>query len=154
VRRVLAAIAAIALLTTLGIGTASASATRIFQLTLTGDQEVTATCAPPEVCGDPDASARMILIVNPNTDTVCFLTRWQDIDGTVFAAHIHNGPAGTIAAPVVTLFTGTFGGSGQLRGCVPGGGWTDDIIADPTGFYVNIHSTPDYPGGAVRAQLA
>ena len=30
--------------------------------------------------------------------------------------------------------------------------FADDIVANPSGFYVNIHSTV-YPAGAVRAQL-
>jgi hypothetical protein len=104
------------------------------------------------VCGDPDASGEMILIVNPNNDTVCFLTRWRNIDGTVVAAHIHNGVAGVPAGVVVPLFAGQFAGTDQLRGCVAGNGWTDDINANPAGFYVNIHSTT-FPAGAIRAQL-
>jgi hypothetical protein len=155
-RRLLAAMAALALLGSIGLGSvsaASANAVEVYRLALSGDQEATPTCAPPEICGDPDASAAMILIVNPNTDTVCFLTQWRDIDGTVVAAHIHNGVAGVAAGVVVPLFSGTFEGSDQLRGCVAGLGWTDDINANPAGFYVNIHSTV-YPLGAVRAQLA
>ena len=154
-RRLIAAIAGIALLSTLAIGTVSAASTnstQIYRLILTGDQEATPTCAPPEICGDPDAIGQMILIVNPNTDVVCFLTRWQDIDGTVVAAHIHNGVAGVPAGVVVPLFAGAFEGTDQLRGCVAGLGWTDDINANPAGFYVNIHSTVFQPG-AIRAQL-
>ena len=39
-------------------------------LHLTGDQEATATCAPPTVCGDPDASAKAVVIVLPRKDVV------------------------------------------------------------------------------------
>jgi hypothetical protein len=153
--RLLAMLAVIGLLTSLGAGTAAAAspnATQIYRVALTGDQEATPTCAPPTVCGDPDAGGAMILIVNTNTDTVCFLARWSDIDGTVVAAHIHNGVAGVPAGVVVPLFAGTFDGTDQLRGCVAGLGWTDDINANPSGFYVNVHSTV-YPAGAIRAQL-
>jgi hypothetical protein len=154
-RRLVATLAGITLLCALAIGTASAAstnATQIYRLTLTGDQEATPTCAPPDVCGDPDAIGQMILVVNPNSDVVCFLARWQDIDGTVVAAHIHNGVSGVPAGVVVPLFAGTFEGTDQLRGCVAGLGWTDDINANPAGFYVNIHSTIFQPG-AIRAQL-
>ena len=154
--RLLALLAAIGLIASLGAGSASAAspnATQIYRLSLSGDQEATPTCAPPTVCGDPDASGEMILIVNPNTDTVCFLTRWRDIDGTVVAAHIHNGVAGVPAGVVVPLFAGAFDGSDQLRGCVAGMGWTDDINANPAGFYVNIHSVPLFGPGAIRGQL-
>jgi hypothetical protein len=27
------------------------------------------------------------------------------------------------------------------------------IRKDPTAYYVNVHSTPNFPGGAVRGQL-
>ena len=153
--RMLAMLAVIGLIASLGAGAASAAppqATQVYRLSLTGDQEATPTCAPPEICGDPDASGEMIVIVNPNTDTVCFLTRWRGIDGTVTAAHIHNGVVGVPAGVVVPLFAGEFAGTAQLRGCVAGNGMTDDINANPAGFYVNIHSTA-FPPGAIRAQL-
>jgi hypothetical protein len=153
--RLLAVLATVGLIASLGAGAAAAAApqaTEVYRLSLTGDQEATATCAPPAVCGDPDASGEMILIVNPNNDTVCFLTRWRNIDGTVVAAHIHNGVAGVPAGVVVPLFAGQFAGTDKLRGCVAGNSWTDDINANPAGFYVNIHSTT-FPAGAIRAQL-
>jgi hypothetical protein len=153
--RLVTVLAMIGLLGSLGAGAVSAAppnATQIYKVFMTGDQEATPTCAPPDVCGDPDASGAMLIVVNPNTDTVCFLTRWSDIDGTVVAAHIHNGAVGVPAGVVVPLFAGSFGGSDRLRGCVPGFGWTDDINANPAGFYVNIHSTV-YPAGAIRGQL-
>ena len=153
--RMLAVLAAAGLIASLSAGAASAAppqATQVYRLSLTGDQEATPTCAPPAVCGDPDAVGQMILIVNPNTDRVCFLTRWTGIDGTVTAAHIHDGVVGVPAGVVVPLFAGAFEGSDQLRGCVAGNGMTDDINANPSGFYVNIHSTT-YPAGAIRAQL-
>jgi hypothetical protein len=147
-------LAALALLVSLS-GTAFAgsdSRTGVIRVTLTGDQEATATCAPPDVCGDPDALGGMILILNPTMDTVCFLTRWTDIDGTVVAAHIHLAPAGVPGGVVVPLFAGSFESSDQLRGCVSANGLADDILADPGAYYVNIHSTV-YPAGAIRAQL-
>ena len=145
-------LAAIALLFAL-TGSASAAGTGVFRLTLTGDQEATATCAPPAVCGDPDAVAAMILIVNPNRDTVCFLTKWSNIDGTVVAAHIHLAPVGVPGAVVIPLFSGQFAGTDQLRGCVSANGLAGDILANPSAYYVNIHSAPNYPAGAVRTQL-
>ena len=134
-------------------GPASAAPTGVLRLTLTGDQEATPTCAPPDVCGDPDAIGGMILIINPNNDTVCFLTRWTGIDGTVVAAHIHLAPVGVPGAVVIPLFSGTFDGTDQLRGCVDANGLADAILANPSAYYVNIHSSPNYPGGAIRSQL-
>ena len=149
-RRLLPLLAALALLLTV-VSPAAAARTGVFRLALTGDQEATATCAPPMVCGDPDAFAAMILIVNPNRDTVCFLTKWWNIDGTVVAAHIHPAPRGVAGPVAVPLFAGSFAGTAKTRGCVSAMGLADDILANPAGYYVNIHSTT-FPPGAVRAQ--
>jgi CHRD domain-containing protein len=152
-RAVIALVAALALLVSLSVGAVAAKGrTEVFRLTLTGTQEATPTCAPPRVCGDPDAVARMILIVNPKRDSVCFVTKWTRIDGTVIAAHIHRAPRGVPGPVVVPLFSGTFAGTDRLRGCVSANGLASAIIANPSAYYANIHSTV-YPGGAVRAQL-
>ena len=151
-RRLLPLLAALALLLTVAVSPAAAARTGVFRLALTGNQEATATCAPPAVCGDPDAFAAMILIVNPNRDTVCFLTKWSNIDGTVVAAHIHPAPRGVPGPVAVPLFSGSFAGTDMTRGCVPALGLADDILANPASYYVNIHSTV-FPAGAVRAQI-
>ena len=150
-RTTLAMLSALMLLLGVALTPASA-ATGVFRLTLTGDQEATPTCSPPDVCGDPDAVGAAILIVNPVRDTVCFLARWSAIDGTVVAAHIHLAPEGEPGAVVVPLFAGTFDGTDMTRGCVSANGLADDIVADPSSYYINIHSTV-YQPGAIRAQL-
>jgi hypothetical protein len=152
-RVLLPLIAALALLSaSVAPISAAGSATGVVQLVLTGSQEATATCAPPTVCGDPNAVAQMILIVNPNRDTVCFLTKWFDIDGTVVAAHIHLAPVGVPGDVKVPLFSGAFEGTDMLRGCVLANGFASAILANPSAYYVNIHSDV-WPAGAVRAQL-
>ena len=150
-RTTLAMLSALMLLLGVALTPASA-ATGVFRLTLTGDQEATPTCSPPDVCGDPDAVGAAILIVNPVRDTVCFLARWSGIDGSVVAAHIHLAPEGEPGAVVVPLFAGTFDGTDMTRGCVSANGLADDILADPSSYYINIHSTV-YQPGAIRAQL-
>jgi hypothetical protein len=153
-RPVIALFAALAIVLTITASSVSAGGphARVFLLHLTGDQEATPTCAPPTVCGDPDAVANMVLLVLPRQDVVCFVTKWRDIDGTVVAAHIHPAPVGVPGPVAVPLFSGTFAGTDRARGCVSGQGFADDIVANPSGFYVNIHSSV-YPAGAVRAQL-
>ena len=150
-RTTLAMLSALILLLGITITPVSA-ATGVFRLSLTGDQEATPTCSPPELCGDPDAVGAAILIVNPVRDTVCFLSRWAGIDGTVVAAHIHLAPEGSPGGVVVPLFAGTFEGTDMTRGCVSANGLSDDILADPANYYINIHSTV-YQPGAIRAQL-
>ena len=118
----------------------------VFRIALTGAQEIGG--------GDPDASARAIVIAIPATDTICFLAEWSGIDGTVTASHIHAAPAGVNGAVVVPLFVGaSFGSAGKARGCVPANGLAADIVANPSAYYMNIHSTV-FPAGAVRGQLA
>jgi hypothetical protein len=61
-----------------------------------------------------------------------------------------------VAGPVVvTLFTGTFGGTAAVSGCATGvdRGLIKAIRQDASAYYVNVHSTPDFPGGAIRGQL-
>ena len=121
---------------------------RPLSTTLTGAEE-----APGS--GDPDASGQARLRLNQGQNEVCFDISWADIDGTVFAGHIHVAPAGDPGPIVVPLFAGSFAGTDSVSGCV------QDVDAelikairhDPTAYYVNVHSRPNFPGGAVRGQL-
>lgn len=73
-----------------------------------------------------------------------------------FAGHIHAAPAGVNGPVVVTLFNGP---DTNRRLIVQAARLTVDattaagICADPAAFYVNYH-TRDFPGGAIRGQLA
>ena len=82
----------------------------------------------------------------------CFRASWSSIDGTVVAAHIHPAPVGVPGPVAIPLFSGTFAGTDSTSGCVSANGLAAAIIANPSGYYVNIHTTVS-PPGAVRAQL-
>jgi len=125
-----------------------------FTVPMTGNQEVTPTCAPPNVCGDPDATGTAVLRLFPGHKTVCYDLTWAGIDGTVQAAHIHIGPRGVAGPIVVGLFMGeSFSGTDSDSGCVSADSRTiARIIANPAGYYVNVHSSV-YPAGAIRGQL-
>jgi hypothetical protein len=117
---------------------------------LTGAQE-----APGP--GDPDASGTAAIQLNQGQGTVCFQLAWEDIDGEVFAAHIHVAPPGDPGPIVVDLFVNaSFAGTDSASGCTTG--VDRDLIKairqDPGAYYVNVHSTPDFPGGAIRGQLS
>lgn len=143
----LAAITALAVLVTGGAVWADQSG-RPLATPLTGAAEVPGP-------GDSDASGRASIALNQGLGTVCFDVSWADVDGTVFASHIHLGTADVAGPVVVTLFAGSFAGTDSASGCVED--VDRDLIKairqDPSAYYVNVHSTPNFPGGAVRGQL-
>jgi hypothetical protein len=120
---------------------------RPLSTTMTGAEE-----APGP--GDADATGQADLRLNQGQRRVCFDLSWTGIDGTVFAAHIHRAPPGSPGPIVVPLFEGTFAGTDSASGCVP----ADRVLVkairkDPSAYYVNVHSLPDFPNGAIRGQL-
>ena len=148
-RRLVALVAAVAVAVVVSAGAVGAAeAGRPFATTLTGAAEVPGP-------GDPDASGSAAIVLNQGLGTVCFDVSWENVDGTVFASHIHEALAGVAGPVVVTLFTGAFGGTDAVSGCTTG--VDRDLIKairqDPSAYYVNVHSTPDFPAGAVRGQL-
>jgi len=162
---IIAAALAATLALALGAATASADSQRAMavKVTMTGDQEVFGganPCAPPTVCGDPDATGTAKIQIVPALDRVCFRLEWSGIDGSVWGAHIH-GPATTQqAAPIRVPFlmrtpgaADNLAGTDSLSGCLSSPEWADAITADPSSFYVNVHSTV-YGPGAIRAQLS
>jgi hypothetical protein len=101
--------------------------------------------------GDPDGSGSASITVDPDTGEVCWDLTVENI-ADVTASHIHVGAAGEDGDVVVPLDVDGF--SGTSDGCVDASDADlDAIVADPAGFYVNIH-TEDYPAGAIRGQLA
>ncbi len=110
---------------------------------LTGSQEVPGP-------GDPDGSGRAEITVVDATDNICYDIEVRNI-APATAAHIHRGAPGEAGPPVVTLEAPS---DGDAKGCIAApGALADEINANPAAFYVNIHNS-EFPGGAVRGQLA
>lgn len=89
-------------------------------------------------------------------NTVSFKITVNNPEQEVFVAgHIHQAPVGVNGAIVVPLFEGASFDDAHLKleGTVDA---PPDIAAalleDPSGFYVNLHTTQD-PQGAMRGQL-
>jgi hypothetical protein len=128
--------------------TEDGSGRAVFVSFLTGGQEVNAAGEPNQ--GDPDGSAIARVRLAPARERVCINTDVQNVDPLVLA-HIHQGAAGANGLVVVD-FTSLINGS-AVKGCVTASADViAAIIANPAGYYVNIHSEAFRPG-AVRGQL-
>jgi hypothetical protein len=150
----LAAALVTGLLLVLTTATVTADSQRAFtaKLTLTGAAEVPGP-------GDPDAVGTAKVQIVPALDRVCVRIDWTGIDGQVWGAHIH-GPASTtesagILVPLLMLTPGAadnLSGTDSLDVCVTDAD-ADAIAANPSAYYLNVHSFPDFNPGAIRAQL-
>jgi hypothetical protein len=121
---------------------AAVSAQTTLTTTLRGAEEV-----PPP--GDPDASGFATVTIQGTTITYSILVNGIT---TPTVAHIHRGAFG-VPGPVVVDLNPSFGAgctSGTVMSVDPS--LINEILANPAGFYVNVHST-EFPGGAVRGQL-
>jgi CHRD domain len=123
---------------------ASGGRATVLAASLSGAQEVPGP-------GDPDGSGRAL--VRLSGDQACFLLTWSRITAPV-AAHIHVGRRGVRGAVVVPFFQDQLPDTlNAVAGCAPAApAVVDAIVADPRGYYVNIHTT-EFPDGAIRGQL-
>ena len=101
--------------------------------------------------GDADGTGSSVVRIDPSTNTVHWAILVENI-GAPVAAHIHRGGA-DVAGPVIVNFAPVFS-NGAAAGSVTAvaSSIIDEILANPAGYYVNVH-TGDFPGGAVRGQL-
>jgi len=98
--------------------------------------------------GDPDGTGSAAVVIDLDTSEVCFTITSDGIDPVV-AAHIHEGGADVAGGVVVDFdWPNSLG-----DGCVTGdAAVVAAIVADPSGYYVNVH-TGLFPAGAIRGQL-
>ena len=114
-----------------------------YHANLTGGQEV------PNP-GDPDGSGRFEVSIADRVDQFCY--EFKDVRniGASTAAHLHRGAAGVAGPVVVPLDPPT---DGHSKGCKDvSEAIADEIKANPSDFYVNVHNA-EFPGGAIRGQL-
>ena len=100
--------------------------------------------------GDIDGTGTFSATVNPGQTKVCYTLSVAKID-TATMAHIHRGAAG-VAGPVVIALKAPAGGKSMACAVVTRD-LAKDLIANPEGFYVNVHNAA-FPAGAVRGQLS
>jgi hypothetical protein len=103
--------------------------------------------------GDPDGSGTASIVLDPEAGTACWTLTVENIE-PVEQSHIHIGAEGESGDVVVPLDIDGFEGSSE--GCtdpMEDAAILQEIIDNPAGYYVNVH-TADFPPGAIRGQLA
>ncbi|CAA9502274.1 MAG: hypothetical protein AVDCRST_MAG67-2026 [uncultured Solirubrobacteraceae bacterium] len=137
----------------------------ILEASLDGRQEVKTGATNRGLAGDPNGRGEAYVFgIDGDTKTLCYVLKVAKIQLVEpgMAAHIHEGAAGE-NGPVVANLARPFDGDaadclteGEIlpngAGAFPTGETVADILANPSGYYVNVHN-PQYPGGAIRGQL-
>ena len=136
---------------------------RTFNLTMLGANEPNASGQLGQ--GDPDGVAVGSVTLDPGTDMVTWDFNYENISGAAISGfHIH-GPNATpttnvgifIGFPLSTTAVPSGRQTGMLMSdAIPDiGSRIDQVLANPSGFYLNLHSSGagGFPGGAVRATV-
>lgn len=102
--------------------------------------------------GDPDGTGTATIRLRAGQGQACFTLSVSNIVLPAIGAHIHIGTAAQAGDIVVALKPPD--ASGTSSGCVAANRTlVAAILANPSGYYVNVHTT-DFPGGAIRGQLS
>lgn len=106
----------------------------------------------PVWSGDPDGAGSALITINLGQREVCWHTTVTNIALPATASHIHQAAPG-IRGPIVIALSPP-GTDGTATGCRDGidKDLLKQIMTNPEGFYVNVHTT-DFPAGAIRGQL-
>jgi hypothetical protein len=123
-----------------------------------GDEAVTLSAADfsgaAEVPGPGDTDATGTVERLEITDgQLCVTFAVANLDDPATAAHVHRGTSDVAGDVVVNLGPPADAAGGSWDACVAiDDAAASEIEADPTGFYLNVH-TAAFPDGAARAQL-
>ena len=101
--------------------------------------------------GDPDGMGHAMLKVDAAKNQICYDLMVEKIAPATMA-HIHKAAAdasGPVAVPLTKP-----GADGKVSACATAApDVIKDILANPGGYYVNVHNA-EFGGGAVRGQLS
>lgn len=134
-------VAALSLLATLALAGMVAAAETTLTAQLAGDAET-----------DEDGTGTATVVLDPEAGTACWDITLENVD-PITVSHIHVGAEGMNGGVVVDLDLDGFEGSSEGCNDAADPDTLQEIIDDPAGFYVNVHTT-DLPGGAIRGQLS
>jgi CHRD domain-containing protein len=102
--------------------------------------------------GDTDGTGSATLRLRKGQGQICFQVAVQNVALPSVAAHIHKAATG-VAGPIVATLTAP-DATGTSSGCARATRLlVNAILANPAGYYINVHTT-DFPDGAARGQLA
>jgi CHRD domain-containing protein len=144
------------------LGSASLVTSAFAEPVAEGGRKFTTPMSGAEECnasgcgvGDPDGSATGHVTVNVGQQRVC----WEFTNVANIAVpnrgHIHKAAAGSNGGIVVDFFNVAVGTQGPLTGCTTAvltRELLNDIIQNPSSYYLNLHNEP-FPAGAIRGQL-
>lgn len=100
---------------------------------------------------DTDGAGHASFKIDTAKNEVCYDVMVEKI-GAATAAHVHKGAAGASGPPVVPMTAPD--AAGKASGCATvDAAVAKDILANPAGYYVNVHNA-EFPGGAIRGQLS
>jgi hypothetical protein len=117
----------------------------------TGKKEVSPTTGK-KGAGDRNGRAGFTTVIDGTE--FCWGIAAKNVDGTPSGAHIHKGRRSRNGPIVIALDPPASIDPGASSGCET----IDSDLAraikkNPGKYYFNLHSTPDFPNGAVRGQL-
>jgi hypothetical protein len=127
------------------MGSSAVAGITTFDVYLNGFNEVTAAGVPNQ--GDPDGFglARLMIDDSVSPPSITWNITAQNIAMPLSGAHIHEGLA-TTTGPVRIDFSSQLTGSGLQDSDLTA------VLANPTGWYVNLHNSA-FPAGAIRGQI-
>ena len=102
--------------------------------------------------GDPDGIGRSVITIRDDTNQLCVALQFANVTIPTTGFHIHeagvNDP-GPIRVPFSNPTTN------QFYECVTvaNEALLDDIAANPSKYYINLHTQPGFGPGAIRGQL-
>lgn len=138
----LLALVALAAIPVTGAIAKKKSTTKTFVAHLSGKSEVPGP-------GDKNGSGEATITVKGSK--VCFKIELKNIAGTT-AGHIHKGSKSVAGDVSIALF-GSPSSAKERKGCVtPDAAHRKAFVANPGGFYVNVHNKA-FTNGAARGQL-